>query len=242
MKDMSWFKFRGSWVALFHKMNKQESDLLLDCIDAYLSETEVPELPEKLELAWLLIEQDLAEDLGRVKNAREAHREAGKKGGRPRKTSETTEESPLSASESKRSRIRIREEKEEEQEEQDKDSEEEKKLEREQETIDIPPLPPPEGGKGLFDQFWAAYPRKASKAAARKAFEKLKVTDEKLTMLLDALARQRRSDQWTRENGRYIPYASTWLNGARWEDAEPEISRPMNPFLEMLYAERGETV
>ncbi|MBR3098408.1 MAG: hypothetical protein IKH18_02385, partial [Clostridia bacterium] len=116
MKDMSWFKFRWSWVALFHKMNKKESNLLLDCIDAYLSETEVPELPEKLELAWLLIEQDLAEDLGRVKNAREAHREAGKKGGRPRKTSETTEESPLSASESKRSRIRIREEKEEEQE------------------------------------------------------------------------------------------------------------------------------
>ena len=239
MKDMSWFKFRGSWVALFHKMNKKESDLLLDCIDAYLSETEVPELPEKLEFAWLLIEQDLAEDLGRVKNAREAHREAGKKGGRPRKTSETTEESPLSASESKRSRIRIREEKEEEQEEQDKDSEEEKKLERDQ---DNPPLCPPKGDKGRFDQFWAAYPRKASKAAARKAFEKLKVTDEKLMVLLDALARQRRSDQWTRENGRYIPYASTWLNGARWEDAEPEISRPMNPFLEMLYAERGETV
>ena len=271
MKDMPWFKFRKSWLELFHKMSREEENRLLDCIDAYLSETELPELQEKLEYVWLLIKQDLAVDLAQVKNAREGQCSTGRKRGRPRKTVQpdpATENDPP-VSENNNDCVRVREgdaeinkningnieinkEKEIDKEieliketdsEEDKDTAENKKLEREQETVDITPsLCPPKGDKGRFEQFWAAYPRKDGKADARKAFAKLKVTDEKLTMLLDALARQRRSDQWTRENGRYIPYASTWLNGARWEDAEPEISRPMNPFLEMLYAERGETV
>ena len=86
MADMPWFKFRKSWLELFHKMSREEENRLLDCIDAYLSETELPELQEKLEYAWLLIKQDLAVDLAQVKSAREGQRATGRKRGRPRKT------------------------------------------------------------------------------------------------------------------------------------------------------------
>lgn len=66
-----------------------------------------------------------------------------------------------------------------------------------------------------FDLFWAAYPLKKSKKDARKAFAKVKTP---LDMLLAALERQKKTPDWTKDGGRYIPYASTWLNGERWED------------------------
>ena len=66
-----------------------------------------------------------------------------------------------------------------------------------------------------FDVFWAAYPLKKSKKDARKAFAKVKAP---LDMLLAALERQKKTPDWTKDGGRYIPYASTWLNGERWED------------------------
>lgn len=70
----------------------------------------------------------------------------------------------------------------------------------------------------LFDQFWNAYPRKIAKQGAIKAFAKLKADEELLQTILDALERQKMSPQWQRDNGQFIPYAATWLNGHRWED------------------------
>jgi len=67
-----------------------------------------------------------------------------------------------------------------------------------------------------FDTFWAAYPRKVGKKTARKAFSKLQNVD--LETLLQAIETQKHSDQWCRENGRYIPNPATWLNEGRWED------------------------
>ena len=66
-----------------------------------------------------------------------------------------------------------------------------------------------------FDLFWSAYPLKKSKKDARKAFAKVKAP---LDTLLAALERQKKTPAWTKDGGRYIPYASTWLNGERWED------------------------
>lgn len=36
--------------------------------------------------------------------------------------------------------------------------------------------------------------------------------------MLKAIEVQKKSDQWQRDNGQYIPYPATWLNGRRWED------------------------
>lgn len=69
-----------------------------------------------------------------------------------------------------------------------------------------------------FEVFWKAYPRKESKAQARKSFAKVTVP---LETLLQALETQKQSDQWRRDGGQYIPYASTWLSQRRWEDEVP---------------------
>lgn len=69
-----------------------------------------------------------------------------------------------------------------------------------------------------FDLFWQQYPRKESKERARKAWAQLQPDDANRERILSALEVQKRSDAWKREGGRYVPHASSWLNGRRWED------------------------
>lgn len=76
-----------------------------------------------------------------------------------------------------------------------------------------------------FDRFWEAYPRRQGKEAARKAWEKLRPNEALLEDMLAALERQRASNQWCKDGGRFIPLPATWLNGRRWEDEEPLIGR-----------------
>lgn len=71
-----------------------------------------------------------------------------------------------------------------------------------------------------FDYFWSAYPRKAAKQTAQKAWDKLKPDKELQASILRAIEKQKRSPDWKRENGQYIPYPATWLNQGRWEDEE----------------------
>ena len=94
---------------------------------------------------------------------------------------------------------------------------------------DINNTPIPPEGVDLFQSFWEAYPKHKGKEPARKAFRKLKATDELLETILSAVEREKRSDQWKRDNGQYIPYPATWLNQRRWEDepdGEPDPDTP----------------
>lgn len=66
-----------------------------------------------------------------------------------------------------------------------------------------------------FEQFWRCYPRKEGKQKAREAFRKV---DVDVGVLMDAVEQQKKSEQWRKNSGQFIPHASTWLNGRRWED------------------------
>ncbi len=78
-----------------------------------------------------------------------------------------------------------------------------------------------------FDTFWAAYPRKIGKQAAKKAFAKVpKSAWPKLVPAIDA---QKKSRQWTVEDGRFIPNPATWLNQGRWDDEAPAAGMSSRP-------------
>jgi hypothetical protein len=48
-----------------------------------------------------------------------------------------------------------------------------------------------------------------------------------LQTLLTALDKQKKSTQWKKDNGQFIPHPATWLNGKRWEDQlEPDAAAP----------------
>lgn len=73
-----------------------------------------------------------------------------------------------------------------------------------------------------FNRFWAAYPRKEDKQKAKKAFERLKPDEGLLETMLAGIERQKKSAQWTKDGGQFIPHPTTWLNGCRWEDEMPK--------------------
>lgn len=69
-----------------------------------------------------------------------------------------------------------------------------------------------------FDRFWDAYPKKRAKEAARKAWAKLKPNDTLLQTIIADVESQKRTQDWKKDGGKYIPYPATYLNGKRWED------------------------
>lgn len=70
--------------------------------------------------------------------------------------------------------------------------------------------------ESTFNTFWNEYPKKVAKAAAYKSWAKV---DPKLyDTIMAALTTQKASEDWTKENGKFIPHPTTWLNQQRWED------------------------
>ncbi|WP_413711762.1 helix-turn-helix domain-containing protein [Rhizobium sp. Rhizsp82] len=69
-----------------------------------------------------------------------------------------------------------------------------------------------------FAEFWSAYPNKVGKPRALSAW-KTKKPD--LSTVLASLRRWKASDQWTKDDGRYIPHPTTWLNREGWNDVIP---------------------
>jgi len=70
-----------------------------------------------------------------------------------------------------------------------------------------------------FNDFWNVYPKKAGKGAAEKAWEKM---NPDIVVVLSSLEEHKKTDQWSKDSGKFIPHPATWLNQKRWED-EVEI-------------------
>ena len=73
-----------------------------------------------------------------------------------------------------------------------------------------------------FAEFWKAYPRKTAKSDAEKAFRSLSPSDKTFAALMEGLEVFCESDDWCKEDGKFIPYPATWLRARRWEDFEDE--------------------
>lgn len=102
------------------------------------------------------------------------------------------------------------------------------------------PLPPKGGNRATrtsradpegFAEFWQAYPRKQGRQKALQAWLRLSPDAALRAVLMDALVRQKRWPQWIRDEGAYVPHASTWLRGRRWEDQEQRPATATEPSL-----------
>lgn len=65
-----------------------------------------------------------------------------------------------------------------------------------------------------FDDFWAVYPRRSDKAAAKKAFDKA----IKITNVSDILEGAQRYADDPNRDPEFTKHAATWLNHGCWED------------------------
>jgi hypothetical protein len=75
-----------------------------------------------------------------------------------------------------------------------------------------------------FEQWYAEYPRREGKVAARKSWEKLDFTLTSLDRMLKVLSAQKK--QWVKDKTakKFIPLPSTYLNQGRHFDTVKEVS------------------
>lgn len=82
------------------------------------------------------------------------------------------------------------------------------------------------GGAIRFDGFWAAYPRKVGKAAAKRYWSRNGL-DNTADAIMAGLERCKASKAWSKDGGQFVPHPTTWLNRDGWED---EIDgKPIGP-------------
>jgi hypothetical protein len=72
-----------------------------------------------------------------------------------------------------------------------------------------------------FVLFWSSYPKKIGKKDAEKSWIKSK-DKPPLETILKAIENQKKSEQWNKDGGQFIPNPATWINQGRWDD-EPKI-------------------
>ncbi len=93
-----------------------------------------------------------------------------------------------------------------------------------------------------FETFWENYPKKDAKKDAQKAWSKVKDVDRDKA-IDDCRTRYKQTDR------QFMPLPATYLNGARWNDENPNAPKQANRDLrrwsaagEMIVDEKGERV
>ena len=84
-----------------------------------------------------------------------------------------------------------------------------------------------------FETFWKAYPKKTGKAEAFKIWKKSKPD---ITSVLQTLAWQTTTDDWTKNSGQFVPHASTYLNQKRYLDEPVTTGSSMDDFMRKVGA------
>lgn len=69
-----------------------------------------------------------------------------------------------------------------------------------------------------FEKFWKIYPKKKSKGDAEKWWAANKPTDELLKTILESVEKLKKTDEWLKDGGKFIPYPTSWLNSKGWLD------------------------
>ena len=70
----------------------------------------------------------------------------------------------------------------------------------------------------MFEEFWSRYPKKKVKSKAREWYMKHRPSKELHEEILMSLLFFAEDEEWKKDNGKYIPHPTTFLNQRRWED------------------------
>lgn len=79
-----------------------------------------------------------------------------------------------------------------------------------------------------FDDFWKAYPKKIGKQEAKKAWTRQNGNRPELDFIISKIVELKKTSQWSKDNGQFIPHPATWLNRGGWDDeCKIEIKKSM---------------
>ena len=84
-----------------------------------------------------------------------------------------------------------------------------------------------------FVTFWNLYPRKIKKDSAYRAWKKIKSPVATLGEIKIALDWQKKTEDWTKSNGQFIPHPASYLNGGGWKDENPDavLQQHQQPYM-----------
>ncbi len=102
-------------------------------------------------------------------------------------------------------------------EEKDKQSKENENTEGELKKTE-PPIYTTAYFRKKFEEFWEYYPKKRNKKTALKEYLALRPTEEEHEKIIKALKKHKKTDEWIREGGRFVPHPENWIACRRWED------------------------
>ena len=69
-----------------------------------------------------------------------------------------------------------------------------------------------------FEIFWNLYPKKKAKADAEKAWKKINPDPDLEETIISKIKLATQHEDWIKDDGKFIPYPASWLNGKRWQD------------------------
>jgi len=80
----------------------------------------------------------------------------------------------------------------------------------------------------FFQEFWKCYPRREGKGKAWEEWSRISpAPDGNFSILVqNAIDRQKKTVQWNKDGGQFIPLPATWLHQRRWEDEG--LQNPIN--------------
>ena len=70
----------------------------------------------------------------------------------------------------------------------------------------------------LFEKIWEIYPKQINRIDALTVFEELNATEELVDEMIKAINKQKKQESWNVDEGKYIPYLSTWIKKEKWKD------------------------
>ena len=214
MKEKKGFIVYFDWLETLEKFSKEQAGEIFFAMFNFGKNGVVPEFDDfAVETAFSFIKRTLERDMEAYVKRCNANSINGKKGGRPKNPNKPKK------TEAKAKKA-------------DTDIDTDIEIDTDTDTETNPSTSSSSGMRGEgcqsaysedFLEFWSAYPKKMGKGSAYKVFNKLKLTKKDKADILTALNWQKKSEQWLKENGQFIPYPATYLNQRRWEDEPQEI-------------------
>ena len=197
--------------------DEERGQLLMALLD-YAENKKEPELKGAALMAFSFIRAQMDRDAAKYAATLEKRREAGKQGGRPPKAPESTEKK----AKAKKANAFQEKQSEAKKPDTDTDNDNDNGTDNDTGTVINNTPPNPQGGTDAqerrFAEFWAEYPKKVGKQAARASWKRVKPDAQLHERIMRAVANAKKSEQWNREGGRFVPNPSTWLNQGRWDD------------------------